>query len=138
MFELALSVKVGIVRAVGLQHFPKDFEPTLTQSAQGACVTFSPTALFAIIGCCPRTGRSTQVGPKVDAIAKQLVAVTAQVDPVDLAGLIAHRSGSRYALEAFRVAVKRAIGADFAKKPEGRAFLPRQEENRRGCYRGAC
>jgi hypothetical protein len=39
------------------------------------------------------------------------------VDPVDLAGLIAHRSGSRYALKAFGIAVKRAIGADFAKKP---------------------
>ena len=103
MFALALSVKGGIVRAVGLQHLPKDLEPTLTQCAQGACVTLSPTALIAVVGCCPRTRRSAEIGPKVDAISEQLVAVSAQVDFVDLAGLITHRSGSRYALEALGV-----------------------------------
>jgi hypothetical protein len=77
-------------------------------------VTLSPTALIGVVGCCPRTRRSAEIGPKVDAISEQLVAVSAQVDFVDLAGLITHRSGSRYALEALGVAVKRAIGADFS------------------------
>jgi hypothetical protein len=35
----------------------------------------------------------------VDAISEQFVAVSAQVDFVDLAGLITHSSGSRNALE---------------------------------------
>jgi hypothetical protein len=47
----------------------------------------------------------------VDALAKPLIAVPAKVDLEDLAGLIADRSGSRYALEA-----------DFAKKPGAEFF----------------
>ena len=79
----------------------------------------------------------------VDAISEQFVAVSAQVDFVDLAGLITHWSGSLAGAVPEthwrrRGCCKENDRSPFLPEGEGRVFLPRQEENQRGCYRDAC
>ena len=125
---------------MGLQHLPKDLEPTLTQCAQGAMRDSFPDGADRCSRLLPKDKKS-QLGSdqrKVDAISEQLVAVSTQVDFVDLAGLITHRSGSRYALGGFGGGFKESDRSRFLREGAGQAFLPRQEENQRGCYRDAC
>ena len=46
----------------------------------------------------PRVSERDLGGPQVNGMAQKLVAVTAQIDLVDLAGLVAHRGRSCHAL----------------------------------------
>ena len=69
MGELVFHVQFGVVGGARLPHFPDDFEPALPQAAQGLGVAL--------------------VGKEVHRAAQALVAGAAQVDFVDLAGLVA-------------------------------------------------
>ena len=44
VFELIASVQFRVVGSAGLPHFPEDFQPALTQAAQGASMAFAALA----------------------------------------------------------------------------------------------
>ena len=48
-------------------------------------------AELLVIDSGPRTGFSTQVGPQMHSVAEQLVAVSPEIDLVDLSRLVAFR-----------------------------------------------
>src|SRR4029453_19387234 len=61
----------------------------------------SPDAL--VVGLSPSGLESAAVGPQVQRMTQEVIALAADAHPVDLAALEAHRSGARYTLEALNV-----------------------------------
>ena len=99
MLELITSVEIGVVSGVALPHFPKDLQPALAQTAQGASVGFAALPELIVVNRSPRTGVSTQVRPQMDGVTQGLAAMLTDQNLRDLAGLIADRSCSRQTLQ---------------------------------------
>ena len=100
VFELVAGMEIGVVWRAGLPHFPKDFQPALAEASQRAGVALAALAKRIIIGRRPRTGLPAQVGPQMHGVAQRLVALSSQMDLVDLTALVADRRGASQALEA--------------------------------------
>ena len=66
-----------------------------------------------VVNCGPGTGLPAQVRPKVHGVAQGLVALTPQMNLVDLSGLIAHGRGPSQALEADCIIKAGAIRTDL-------------------------
>ena len=69
-----------------------------------------------VIDSGPRTGFSAQVGPQMHSVAEQLVAVSPQIDLVDLSRLVANGSCSRQTLQSGGIFKARAVRADLAQQ----------------------
>ena len=63
MFDLVSGMEIGVVTGVCLPHFPEDFEPSLPQAAQGACVAFASLFKGLVVGFGPRAMASAQIRP---------------------------------------------------------------------------
>ena len=61
MLELIATVQVGVIRRVGLPHFPDDLQPALPQGAQGAGVALSFRTQCGVVGRGPRATVTTQI-----------------------------------------------------------------------------
>ena len=109
MLELVALMEIGIVGLVGAEHFPNDFEPALAQTSERTGMAFAFGAFLLVIHGRPGARLPATVGPEMNDGAEVFVAMPAQVDFVDLAGLETDRRRARNALEglgireAFRV-----------------------------------
>ena len=119
MGELVFGVQIGVVRGAGLDHFPKDFEQALAQAAQGAGVAHAVLAFLLVVGLRPGCGVAGAVGPEMDDVAQEFVALMADPDLVDLPGLVADRAGSGQTLEGLGIVEPAGVGGDFAQEPRG-------------------
>src|SRR5439155_13663473 len=99
MLELVATVQIGIIHCPRLPHFPYDFQPSLAQATQCAGVTLSFCTQRGVVSRSPRTTVATQVGPEVQCVAKELVALATHMHTVNLAGLETHGSGARQTLQ---------------------------------------
>ena len=91
MFELVAGMEFGVVAVAGLPHFPEDLEPALAQGAQRAGMGFAVGTQRLIVDRSPRRALPGEVGPKMDGGTQGLIAESAQIDFVDLPGLVAYR-----------------------------------------------
>ena len=98
MLFLVTGVQVGVVGLSGLDHPPNDFQPALAQATQSAGVAFAFRALLSVVNLSPGTNPEGALGPKMDGVAQHFVALVANVNPVNLAGLETDRSGAGDAL----------------------------------------
>src|SRR5437867_13317781 len=94
MLFLIAGVQIGVVRLAGLDHAPKDFQQALAQAAQGARMALAFGAFLSVVNFGPGTNPQATLCPKMDGVAQNFVALVADVNPVDLAGLEADRSGA--------------------------------------------
>ena len=110
---LVSGVQIGIVGLAGLYHLPKDFQEPLSQTTQGASVAFALGTLLPVVDLGPGTSFEATTGPEMDGVAQDLVALVADSDAVDLAGLKTDGSRSSDTLQCLGVleAIDRA--ADF-------------------------
>ena len=108
VFELVAGMEFGVVAATGLPHFPEDLEPALAQAAQRAGMEFAAGTKRLVIERCPRRALPGEVGPEMHGGVQRLIAEPAQVDFVDLSGLVAYRGGAGQPLETVR------MGTSFA------------------------
>ena len=115
-------MQIGVIRLAGLNHPPKDFQPALSQAAQSARMAFAFRAFLAIVNFSPRTNPEGALGPKMDGVAQYFVALVADVNSVNLAGLETDRSGARDALQRFGVLEALRIAADFAQQSWGQSL----------------
>ena len=122
MFFLVAGVQVGVVRLVGLDHSPQDFQQALAQAAQSAGMAFAFRAFLAVVNVRPRTNLGSTMSPKMDGVAQHFVALVAKMHPVDLAGLKADRGGSGDTLQRFGVREPPGIAADFAQQPRSQSL----------------
>ena len=122
MLLLVTGVQIGVVRLVGLDHPPKDFQQALAQATQGARMAFAFRAFLSVVNFGPRTNPEGALGPKMDGVAQNFVALVADVNPVNLAGLETDRSGAGDALQRFGVLEALEIAADFAQQPRGQSL----------------
>ena len=102
VFHLIALVKLGIVSAPGLPHFPEDFEPALPQAAKRAGVGLAFVAFFLIVRLRPGTLRPAEVGPQVDRMAECFLAGPPKAHPLDFPAFKAHRSRAGVALQCLR------------------------------------
>ena len=98
MLLLVAGVQIGVVRLAGLDHPPNDFQQALAQTTQSAGMAFAFRAFLAIVNIGPGTNPEGALGPKMDGMAQHFVALVADVNPVNLAGLETDRSGAGDAL----------------------------------------
>ena len=77
-------------------------------------MAFAFRAFLPVVNLGPRTNPEGALGPKVDGVAENFVALVANVNPVNLAGLETDRSGARDALQRFGILEALGIAADFA------------------------
>ena len=54
MFELIAGVQIGVVRAAGLLDLPKDLQPALSQTTEGAGMALASCAMGFVVGLGPR------------------------------------------------------------------------------------
>jgi hypothetical protein len=80
-------------------------------------MTFAFRAFLTIVNFSPRTNPEAALSPKMDGVAQHFVALVADVNPVDLAGLQTHWSGAGDALQRFGVLEAPGIAADFTQQP---------------------
>ena len=109
MLFLVAGVQIGIVGLTGLDHLPEDFQEPLAQAAQGAVVAFAFRPFLFVINFGPRADPHTALGPQMDGMAQHFVALVADADPVDLAGLETDRGRAGDALQG--LGVLEALGA---------------------------
>ena len=76
-------------------------------------------AELRVIDSGPGTGFPTQVGPQMDGMAEQLVAVSPEIDLVDLSRLVADGSCSGQTLQGAGIFKARAVRADLAQQARG-------------------
>ena len=114
MLELVAGVQFAVVGSARLPHLPDDFQPALAQAAQRLGVAFAAFAQGVVIGRRPGALGAALVGKKMHGVAQALVAGAAQIDFVELPGLVADRRCASVALEALRIGEKLAVVADFA------------------------
>lgn len=118
MFELVAGMEFGVVAAAGLPHFPEDLEPALAQGSQRAGMGFAAGTKRLVIERCPWRALPSEMSPEMDGGAQGLMAESAQIDFVDLPGLVAHRGGAGQRLESVSIKAL-AVRADFAKQARG-------------------
>ena len=73
-------------------------------------------AELLVVDSGPRTGFPTQVGPRMHSVAEQLVAVSPEIDLVDLSRLVADGSCSGQTLQGGGIFKARAVRADLAQQ----------------------
>ena len=113
MLLLIAGMEIGVVGLAGLDHLPKDFQQSLAQTAQGASVAFAFRTLLPIVNFGPRANPHTALGPKMDGMAQDLVALVTDADPVNLAGLETDRRRAGNALQGLGILKAPGITADF-------------------------
>ena len=116
MGELVFHVQGRIVGGAGLPHSPDDFQPALAKTAQGLGMGHAALAQRGVVNRCPCGLCAALVGKHVHRVSQVLVAAAADVDLVDLAGLIVDRRCPGHALEALRVLIKRPVATDLAEQ----------------------
>ena len=119
MFYLISHVKICVVGSPVLPHFPDDVQPALAQTSHSLGVSFSAFAQSFIVDFCPSALRTAFVGEELHGLAEVLVAVSAHVNLMNLAGLITDRGRSRQALEGLGLAKKRPVASDLAQQARG-------------------
>lgn len=110
---LVFGVQGLIVGGARLPHFPKDFQPALTQAAQSAGVRLSLFAVSDVIGLSPGTLGATQIGPEMDRRTQGMRAAAAQFGFTDLPALEGNRRGSPVGLQRLGAGKPLALRADF-------------------------
>ena len=103
MLELIGRVELCVVASIGLPHFPKDFQPSLSQTPQGRRMALTPRAQLLVIDLGPRTKLAAQIRPEMDGMPEGLVAHEAHINLVDLSGLKTHRSRPHITLQCLCV-----------------------------------
>ena len=91
MLLLVAGVQIGVVRFPCLDHPPYDFQEALSQTAQCARMTFAFRPFLFVVNLGPRANPHAALGPKMDGVTQDFVALVADVNPVNLAGLEADR-----------------------------------------------
>ena len=76
-------------------------------------MAFAFGPLLFVIDFGPRTNPDAALGPQMDGMAQDFVALVADVNPVNLAGLETDRSGAGDALQSFGVLEAIGVAADF-------------------------
>ena len=74
VLELVAVMELGIVRGSVDPYFVDDFEPAVSESAQGIGVTLVLLAMKLIIKLGPDAARETLLSKKVDGVTEVLVA----------------------------------------------------------------
>jgi hypothetical protein len=82
---LVLGMEVRLVGRSGLDHFPEDLEQALPQTAQRASVALALLPFVFVVDLCPRHNVPGAVGPKINGVAEDFVALVPQMDFMDLA-----------------------------------------------------
>lgn len=88
------GVKRFVVRRFGLEHFPENFEPALSQATQRAGMRHFLLAFFLIVDLRPNTVGSAEVGPEMHGRSQEFVAGASDSDLVHLAGFEGDGSGA--------------------------------------------
>src|SRR5258708_14731949 len=114
MLLLVASVQVSIVGVAGLKHLPKYLQQPLAQAAQCASMAFAFSPFLPVVNFGPGANPHTALGPKMDCVAQDLVALIANADPMDLTGLKTDRGRAGDALQTFRVLDPPLMSPDFA------------------------
>ena len=76
---MVAGVEGLVVAGAGLPHFPEDFQPALTETAQCAGVRLTLGAMRLIVSFGPRAAFAAEVGPQVHGGPQRVVARVAQV-----------------------------------------------------------
>ena len=79
MGELVFGVQIGVVWGPGLDHLPEDFNQALAQAAQGAGVAHAVQPFLPVVGLRPGCGVAGTVGPEMDGVAQEFVALVADL-----------------------------------------------------------
>ena len=119
MFHLVSHVEIGVVGSPGLPHLPDDVQPTLAQTSHGLGVGFSAFAQSFVVDFRPSALRTAFIGEELHGLPEVLVAVSAHVNLMNLAGLITDRSRSRQALKGLSLAKKCPVAPDLAQQARG-------------------
>ena len=77
---LMAGVQIGVLRLAGLNHLPKDFQQSLAQATQGTRMAFAFRAFLFVIDFGPGTNPHAALGPKMDRVTQNLVALVAHAD----------------------------------------------------------
>ena len=85
-------------------------------------MAFAFRAFLSVVNIGPGTNPEGALGPKMDGVAQNFVALVADVNPVNLAGLETDRSGAGDALQRFGVREAPGIAADFAQQPRSQSL----------------
>ena len=72
--DLVFHVELGVVRGARLPHLPDDFQPALTEAAEGLGMGFAAFAQGVIVGCGPRACSSAVESQKMDGPPQHFVA----------------------------------------------------------------
>ena len=73
VLELVTVMELGIVRGSIDPHFVDDFEPAVSEPAQGIGMTLVLLAMMLIVNLGPDAARETLLGKKVDGVAEVFV-----------------------------------------------------------------
>ena len=92
------GMEVSIVGFAGLDHLPKVFEQALAQAAQGTGMAFAFITFLFVVNRGPGADLHAALGPEMDSMAQDFIALVADANAVDLAGLETDRSCSCDAL----------------------------------------
>ena len=85
MCELVACMKSFIVEGFGLPHFPDDFEPSMSQATHSLRVALAAFAELLVVDLSPLAPPAAQISPQMDRTAQRLIALSTQIDFVDLA-----------------------------------------------------
>src|SRR5258708_22488379 len=73
VLELMAVVKLGVVRGSIDPHFVDDFEPAVSESAQGIGMALVLLAMMLIVNLGPDAARETLLSKKVDGVAEVFI-----------------------------------------------------------------
>ena len=99
-------------------HFVNDFQPAVTESAQGISVTVVLVAVMVIVNVGPSTTRHTVLGEKMDGVPEMFVTGPALVTMAAFTRTAGDWGGSAQALQILGIAAKaRAVVANLGEQP---------------------
>ena len=96
-----LGMQGFVVKAAGLPHLPKNFEPPLAKASKGAGMALAFLPVRPVIRLRPRALLERQTGPQMHCRSQFHRARTTDIVPFNLARLEGHWSCPRVCLQAF-------------------------------------
>src|ERR1044071_451113 len=115
-------MNLRIVGQAVLPQAPEQFEPALTQTAQGRGVAHSFFAFFGIVSLGPGRPMSAAIGPQMHGVSQEEITSPTDVHPVDLTALKADGTDSRVATQGIGVSKDLPVGTQLTQQTRRQLF----------------